>query len=82
MILAVGLGVALSASALLLEEMSFHVYKRPRELAVLAIFAVLENLGYRQLLTLWRLEGLAHWAFGVRVRWGEMRRTASWQKAF
>jgi cellulose synthase/poly-beta-1,6-N-acetylglucosamine synthase-like glycosyltransferase len=80
LLLAVGLGIALSASALLLEELSFHIYKRPRELALLACAAVLENLGYRQLVALWRLEGLVKWAFGAKARWGEMKRTAEWQK--
>jgi cellulose synthase/poly-beta-1,6-N-acetylglucosamine synthase-like glycosyltransferase len=80
LLLAVGLGIALSACALLLEELSFHIYKRPRELAVLALAAVLENFGYRQLIALWRLEGLLRWASGSRARWGEMTRSASWQK--
>ena len=80
LLLAVGLGVALSVCALLLEEISFHVYRRPRELALLAAAAVLENFGFRQLIALWRLEGLLRWASGGRARWGEMTRSAGWQK--
>jgi cellulose synthase/poly-beta-1,6-N-acetylglucosamine synthase-like glycosyltransferase len=80
LLLAIGLGVALSVCALLLEELSFHVYKRPRELAALAAAAVLENFGYRQLIALWRLEGLWKWATGAKARWGEMTRSAQWQK--
>jgi cellulose synthase/poly-beta-1,6-N-acetylglucosamine synthase-like glycosyltransferase len=80
LLLAIGLGIALSVSALLLEELTFHVYKRPRELLLLAGAAVLENFGYRQLITLWRLEGLVKWAFGAKARWGDMQRSASWQK--
>jgi cellulose synthase/poly-beta-1,6-N-acetylglucosamine synthase-like glycosyltransferase len=80
LMLAVMLGVALSSSALLLEELSFHVYKKPRHLAALAVVAVLENFGYRQMVMLWRLEGLLRWATGARARWGEMTRSASWQK--
>ena len=76
LLLAVGLGVALSASALLLEELTFHIYKRPRELATLAAATVFENLGYRQLVAFWRLEGLARWAAGGSARWGEMTRLA------
>jgi cellulose synthase/poly-beta-1,6-N-acetylglucosamine synthase-like glycosyltransferase len=79
-LLAIGLGMALSACALLLEELSFHIYKRPRELALLAFGALAENFGFRQLVTLWRLEGLLRWASGARARWGEMTRTAHWQK--
>lgn len=80
LLLAIGLGVMLSVCALLLEELSFHIYMRPRELAVLALAAVLENFGFRQLITLWRLDGLARWATGSRARWGEMTRSATWQK--
>ena len=80
MLLALGLGMMLSASALLLEEISFHIYKRPSELLTLALVAVIENFGYRQLVTLWRLQGLWQWATGTRARWGDMKRSASWQR--
>ena len=80
MLLALGLGMMLSASALLLEEISFHIYKRPSELLTLALVAVIENFGYRQLVTLWRLQGLWQWAARTRGRWGDMKRSASWQR--
>ena len=80
LLLAIGLGIALSVCALLLEEVSFHIYKRPRELALLALAAVAENFGFRQLVALWRLQGLWRWATGAKARWGEMTRTATWQK--
>lgn len=80
LLLAIGLGIALSVSALLLEELTFHVYPRPRDVAALAAAAVIENFGYRQLIALWRLEGLLRWAVGARARWGDMKRSASWQK--
>jgi cellulose synthase/poly-beta-1,6-N-acetylglucosamine synthase-like glycosyltransferase len=81
LLLAIGLGMMLSASALLLEEMSFHIYKRPSELVALAAAALIENLGYRQLITVWRLHGLWQWATGRGGGWGEMKRSASWQKS-
>ena len=80
MLLAIALGMMLSASALLLEEISFHIYKRPRELFMLAVVAIIENFGYRQLNSLWRLQGLWLWAMGKPVRWGDMKRTATWQR--
>ena len=55
MLLAAGFGILLSTCALLLEEISFHLYKRPRHILVLFAIAVLENFGYRQLNTLWRM---------------------------
>jgi cellulose synthase/poly-beta-1,6-N-acetylglucosamine synthase-like glycosyltransferase len=76
----IGLGMVLSVSALLLEEITFHVYTRPRQLLTLAAAALIENFGYRQLITLWRLQGLAQWLFGSRRRWGDMQRSASWNK--
>jgi cellulose synthase/poly-beta-1,6-N-acetylglucosamine synthase-like glycosyltransferase len=76
--LAIGLGVLLSISALLLEELSFHVYPRLRDTGVLAAAAIAENLGYRQLLAFWRVVALFKWLFGVRGQWGKMRRTAAW----
>ncbi|HXU41877.1 MAG TPA: glycosyltransferase [Burkholderiales bacterium] len=80
MFLAFAMGLLLSTSALYLEEMAFHLFRRPGDLAKLAAIAVLENLGYRQLVTLWRLHGLWQWAVGARVPWGEMKRIASWQR--
>lgn len=76
---AFALSLALSTSAMLLEEMSFHVYARFRDIAVLLLMSVLENLGYRQLNAVWRLWGLLRWAFGAKGNWGEMKRTGSWR---
>jgi cellulose synthase/poly-beta-1,6-N-acetylglucosamine synthase-like glycosyltransferase len=81
LLLAIGLGMMLSASALLLEEISFHVYKRPSELLALAAAALIENFGYRQLIAVWRLQGLWQWATGRGGAWGEMKRSANWQKS-
>jgi hypothetical protein len=75
--LAIGLGVMLSASALVLEEMSFHVYPRISELLKLFLIAILENLGYRQLTLVWRIKGLFSWLRGAVPEWGEMKRSAS-----
>jgi cellulose synthase/poly-beta-1,6-N-acetylglucosamine synthase-like glycosyltransferase len=80
MLLAISLGMLLSASALFLEEMSLHMYMRAGELARLAAIALLENLGYRQLTVFWRLHGLWQWAARTPARWGTMKRVASWQK--
>ena len=81
MLLTMALGLMLSASALLLEEISFHIYKRPRELFILAVVAIIENFGYRQLVTLWRLQGLFQWLRRTRGRWGDMQRAATWQRS-
>jgi cellulose synthase/poly-beta-1,6-N-acetylglucosamine synthase-like glycosyltransferase len=73
-----GLGVLLSASSLLLDEMSFATYPKGRHVLTLLAASVIENFGYRQLNAVWRLEGLVRWAAGSRQVWGEMTRTAAW----
>lgn len=78
--LAVGLGVLLSASGLMLEEISFHLYTRKRHLAILALYVFLENLGYRQLNAWWRLVGLVQWIRQKEHHWGAMKRKGSWQR--
>ena len=76
---AIGLGILLSASGLLLEEMSFHLYPKARHLAALGLMAVLENFGYRQLNSFWRLVGLYRWATQRESQWGSMTRKGNWQ---
>ncbi len=77
---AVGLGVLLSASSLLLEELSFHVYPRERDLLLLFLVAIVENFGYRQLTAFWRVRALIDWLRGRHVPWGAMKRSAKWQE--
>jgi hypothetical protein len=71
---AIGLGILLSASGLLLEEMAFHLYPRISDLALLALVVVAENFGYRQLNSWWRLVGLYRWVVQSESKWGEMKR--------
>jgi hypothetical protein len=61
-------GVFLSVSAVLLEEMSFRRYPGWIDLTKLLVFAVLETLGYRQMLAL----------FKVRAFWDVIRRRRTW----
>lgn len=75
---AIGTGILLSASGLLLEEMSFHTYPRGRQLLRLGFAAVIENFGYRQLNTYWRLIGLYRWARRSESKWGVMKRKGTW----
>lgn len=76
---AIGLGVLLSASGLMLEEMSFHIYPRMRQLGILALVVIVENFGYRQLNSWWRLVGLWRWATQRESSWGAMTRKGNWQ---
>jgi len=78
--LAFSLGFLLSVSALMLEELCFHLYPRFSQMGLLVMTAIVENLGYRQLVTVWRLIGLARWLRGARSTWGTMTRKGSWQR--
>jgi cellulose synthase/poly-beta-1,6-N-acetylglucosamine synthase-like glycosyltransferase len=70
---AYGLGTALTAFTLLLEDLSFHRYNSFRDRALLFWWALLENIGYRQLTVWWRLRGLWNFIRG-RKDWGAMER--------
>ena len=77
---AFALGVMLSTTALLLEELSFHTYPKARHLLVLFVVAILENFGYRQVMSVWKLDALYGWVTGQRILWGDMKRKADWQQ--
>jgi len=70
---AYGLGTALTAFTLILEDLSFHRYETFRDRALLLWWALLENLGYRQMTVYWRLRGLWKFMRG-RKDWGVMER--------
>ena len=74
MFVALSFGILLSVTALLLEELSFRLYPKPAQVAWLFVAAVVENFGYRQLIALWRMQGLLRWLVGGKQRWGEMTR--------
>jgi hypothetical protein len=77
LVVSVGLGVFLSVGAFLLEELTFHLYPRLRHVLVLILLAVLENLGYRQLMLFFRFRGLIRWIRKSSQTWGEMRRSGA-----
>lgn len=70
---AYGLGTALTAFTLVLEDVSFHRYETFRDRWLLFCWTLLENLGYRQLTVYWRLRGLWKFLRG-RKEWGAMER--------
>ena len=67
-------GLLLSAVALLLEEISFNVYPKFRHTLTLFLVVMLENFGYRQLNSFWRLEGMILWMTGKQSSWGNIKR--------
>lgn len=67
-------GIALSLSALLLEEVSFHRYPRWSEVWILVFHAIAENFGYRQLTLWWRAHAMFTYLRGQEIKWGAMPR--------
>lgn len=76
-LLAIGVGTMLSANALLLEELAFRTYQRPRHLMQLLGAILVENFGYRQLNTWWRIVGIFQWITKRKQVWGDMTRRGS-----
>jgi cellulose synthase/poly-beta-1,6-N-acetylglucosamine synthase-like glycosyltransferase len=66
-------GSLLSVASVALEELSFRRYPRAGDLVRLTAYGMLENLGYRQLATLWRIVGVIDY-FRGRKGWGTMTR--------
>ncbi|MDH4049488.1 MAG: glycosyltransferase family 2 protein [Gammaproteobacteria bacterium] len=77
LLLAISLGMLLSTSAIMLEELSFHMYSRTRDLMLLYAIAILENFGFRQLTAIWRLQGLVRWLRGGKHVWETLTRSSS-----
>ena len=75
--LAIGLGVLLSTSAIMLEEQSFHMYPKFKQLATLYLVAIVENFGFRQLTAIWRFQGLIRWFSGREHKWQTITRSNS-----
>ncbi len=72
-LVAIVYGTINSVAAVLLEELSFRRYPRLRDLLWLVTYAVLENFGYRQLTTWWRITGIIDFFRGKQA-WGAMTR--------
>lgn len=71
---AILLGMILSVSAVLCEEFTYRRYQSTKDVAILTLYAFIENIGYRQIHTWWRLRGLIDFFKGSK-EWGEMIRT-------
>lgn len=63
-IVSVGFGIFHSVFTLLLEVISFNVYSKVSQLLKLFGAAVVENFGYRQVNSLWRLYGIIRYLRG------------------
>jgi cellulose synthase/poly-beta-1,6-N-acetylglucosamine synthase-like glycosyltransferase len=68
MFLAVGYGTLLSMGSVVLEEITLRRYPSWKHVLVLMVYAVIENVGYRQMVTLFRAHGVLQYFTGRR-RW-------------
>jgi cellulose synthase/poly-beta-1,6-N-acetylglucosamine synthase-like glycosyltransferase len=69
LLMAVGLSMLLSMASVLLEEITLRVFPRLRDVFVLLAWAIIENIGYRQMHAVWRLRGLVRWAARRGYAW-------------
>lgn len=72
---AYGYAILVTLAAMVFEEWAFHRHERWRDLGVSLLASVVENVGYRQLTVLWRLEGWWASLRGKQQVWGVMTRT-------
>jgi len=68
-----GFGVSISVFSFVLAEFALHRFRRQRDLWRMGLGAILENFGYRQLNSAWRVMGI--WQFLKKKQgWGDMQR--------
>jgi cellulose synthase/poly-beta-1,6-N-acetylglucosamine synthase-like glycosyltransferase len=70
------LGTTVSFASIFLSDLATHEYMRGRDLARLVAAALVENLGYRQLNSLWSCVATMQVLTGRGGGWGPMRRRA------
>lgn len=74
LILSIGFSLFVSIVTIILEEISFRNYPKAMSILLLFLAAMMENLGFRQINTFWRLQGTLGWLFRTRGGWGTIRR--------
>ncbi|MCU1310069.1 MAG: glycosyltransferase [Candidatus Angelobacter sp.] len=65
MFLAVGYGTLLSMGSVLLAEATVRRYPSYRDVLTLILFSLVENFGYRQMVTFFRAQGVLQYVMGV-----------------
>jgi cellulose synthase/poly-beta-1,6-N-acetylglucosamine synthase-like glycosyltransferase len=74
------LGTIITLNSILVQEILYQIYRNPRYIALMLGLAIVENFGYRQLNMYWRIIGLWKWFRGRASVWGDMKRSAAWDK--
>jgi cellulose synthase/poly-beta-1,6-N-acetylglucosamine synthase-like glycosyltransferase len=65
-VLSLAYAAFISIGAVTLEEITYRRYPSPRNLAILLLYALLENFGYRQVVLWFRFEGVCQFLLGHR----------------
>lgn len=81
LLLSIFTGFLLSTFSILLEEAIFQTYPKKKDLYMMILCSFVENFGYRQIMSWWRLEGSIKWILNTDSSWGAMTRNASWVDA-
>lgn len=74
LIMAVLINTFFSVAAVLLEEMSYRRYPRLSDTLRLLVYAVLENFGYRQILSFWRTQAVLKFFLTRDRKWEVVRK--------
>lgn len=74
MAVAYGYATVVTLAAMAIEELNFHKYPRWRDLGVILLASMFENIGYRQATAWWRLGGWWASLSGKKQVWGTMTR--------
>lgn len=75
LLVALGYGILVSLAAVAVDDMSRAVYRGYRNLLILLLSAIVENIGFRQLHAWWRIRGVVSGVMGSDSGWGTMTRT-------
>jgi hypothetical protein len=67
------LSILVSTVAVLLDDIVFRRHTRVRDLALLVLVSIVENLGYRQITVWWRVRAFYEYWRGYSG-WGQMER--------
>lgn len=80
LLLSIFTGFLLSTVSILLEEAIFQTYPNKNDLYRMILCSFVENFGYRQIMSWWRLEGTVRWILNTESSWGAMTRSGEWSE--
>lgn len=67
-------GIFISTMAIFIEQDEIERFAKPRHLVILLLTATIENFGYRQISSFWRMKGLFQHFTNKKASWGAMER--------